>query len=116
MPTDGHRRRKRSGRLSPRAIVVAQKRAQAMEYPLQGSTFFDIGKALGVTPGRAHQLVDEALSESVATPAEELRTLELGRLEYLLTAFFPRALRGDDRAVNSVFENHGSANQTFGRR
>ena len=75
-----------------------------MEYRLQGRTFFDIGKALGVTPGRAHQLVDEALSETVAIPAEELRTLELGRLEYLLTAFFPRALRGDDRAVNSVLK------------
>ena len=29
-----------------------------MEYRLQGRTFIDIGKALGVTPGRAHQLVD----------------------------------------------------------
>ena len=91
-------------RLSPRAIAVAQKRAQAMEYRLQGRTFFDIGKALGVTPGRAHQLVDEALAATLQEPAGHLRALALARLEAVMTGVFGKAVNGDTKAVTIVLK------------
>ena len=56
-----------------------------MEYRLQGRTFIDIGKALGVTPGRAHQLVDEALAATLQEPAAHRRALALARLEAVMT-------------------------------
>ena len=97
-------RRKRAGRLSPRAIAVSQKRGQAMEYRLQGWTFFDIGKALGVTPGRAHQLVDEALEATLQEPAAHLRALALARLEAVMTGVFGKAVNGDTKAVTIVLK------------
>ena len=75
-----------------------------MEYRLQGRTFFDIGKALGVTPGRAHQLVDEALEATLQQPAAHLRALALARLEAVLTGVFSKAVNGDTKAVTMVLK------------
>ena len=75
-----------------------------MEYRLQGRTFFDIGKALGVTPGRAHQLVDEALEATLQEPAAHLRALALARLEAVMTGVFGKAVNGDTKAVTIVLK------------
>ena len=71
---------------------------------LQGWTFFDIGKALGVTPGRAHQLVDEALEATLQGPAAHLRVLALARLDALMTGVFGKAVNGDTKALTIVLK------------
>ena len=88
-----------TGRLSPRAIAVTQKRAQAMSFRLQGRTFEQIGRALGVTPGRAHQLVDEAMAATLQEPAERLRGLQLARLETAMRGIFGKVMKGDTKAI-----------------
>src|SRR5690349_13955650 len=84
-------RAKNSGRLSPRAIAAAAKRAEAARLRAGGATFQQIGETLGVTTGRAHQLVDEALQLTVAESVDELRALTMARLETLMTVYFERA-------------------------
>jgi hypothetical protein len=94
----------RGGRPSPRAIAVAQKRAEAMKHRLQGRTFEQIGIALGVTAGRAYQLVDEALAATLREPAEQLRKLELVRLEAAIRAVYPRVVKGDMKAIDALLK------------
>jgi hypothetical protein len=94
--------RKGAGRLSPRALAVAEKRAEAARLRAVGATFQEIGRTLGVTTGRAHQLVDEALQSTVADSVDELRALTMARLEALLTGCYERAREGNLRALGGV--------------
>jgi hypothetical protein len=57
---------------------------------------------LGVTVGRAYQLVDEAMRETVQEPAEDLRKLELERLDLMTAALMDKARRGRLRAINTM--------------
>jgi hypothetical protein len=75
-----------------------------MTQRLEGRTFDEIGKALGVTTGRAHQLVDEALEATLREPAEEYRKIEIARLEAMMRGFFPKALKGNKRAIDGVLK------------
>ena len=95
-------RRKGAGRLSPRAIAVAEKRAQALRLRARGETFRRIAETLGVTTGRAHQLVDEAMRETVQEPAEHLRQIELARLDMMMPAVMEKARRGRLRSVYTI--------------
>ena len=97
-------RRHGAGRLSPRALAVAAKRAEAVRLRAAGVTFQSIAESLAVTTGRAHQLVDEALRATVAEPAEALRALQQLRLDAALRACFPRACTGGARALRSALD------------
>ena len=96
--------RRGAGRLSPRALAVAEKRAEAVRLRIAGATFHHIGETLGVTVGRAHQLVDEALRETVREPAEDLLKLELQRLDMMMPALMKKARLGRVRAINTMLK------------
>jgi hypothetical protein len=69
---------------SPRRIAVAQRRAQALKLRLTGARYDDIAAQLGYsTRAAAIQDVQRALVASVHEPAEELRALEVQRLDML---------------------------------
>jgi hypothetical protein len=95
-------RQKGAGRLSPRAIAVAEKRAEAIRLRIEGETFRRIAETLGVTTGRAHQLVDEAMRETVQEPAEHLRQIELARLDMMMPAVMEKARRGRLRSIYTM--------------
>jgi hypothetical protein len=71
---------------------------------IAGATFHHIGETLGVTVGRAHQLVDEALRETVREPAEDLLKLELQRLDMMMPALMKKARLGRVRAINTMLK------------
>lgn len=81
--------------LSPRTIAVEKKRAAALELRLAGWNFPDIGEKIGVSQGRAYDLVEEALSAIVHPPLEAVKEMELNRLNALLATFFPKAIKGN---------------------
>lgn len=81
--------------LSPRAVAVEKKRAEALELRLAGWIFSAIGEAIGVSEGRAYELVEEALASIVHPPLEKVREMELTRLDALLTTYFPQAIQGN---------------------
>jgi hypothetical protein len=93
-----------AGKLSPQRLATMEKRAEATRLRVAGRTFTQIGEALGVTTGRAYQLVDEALYATLAAPAESLRQIELVRLDQLQTAVYRKAVGGDHRAAGLVLK------------
>lgn len=69
---------------SPRRIATAQRRAQAVKLRLAGMRYDDIATQLGYNSrGAAAQDVQRALAAEIAEPAEELRAIEVQRLDML---------------------------------
>lgn len=87
-------------------ILQGQERAQAaVALRLKGETYGEIGKALGISAPSAYRAVARSLKRVIAKTSEdadELRTLELQRLDKLLLALWPRASKGNDAAVDRV--------------
>lgn len=69
---------------SPRRVNAALRRAEAMRLRIRGVRFEDIATQLGYSSrARAAEDVLKGLADTVQEPADELRTLELERLEML---------------------------------
>lgn len=77
---------------SQRRIEAAERKAKALALRKQGMTYRQVGKALGITEQRAHQIVKEEiarLNKSSSETAEEIRSLELMRLDQALAKILP---------------------------
>lgn len=75
-------------------IMAAERRNQAMQLRIHGATFKEIGRAMGVTEQRAHQLVSEGVAHQslyLAETANELIVIEAARLERLYAMAYRRA-------------------------
>lgn len=94
MTQRGHRKTPTAERLEAEAQALDMRRA--------GVTYDVIGQRLGINPGVAHRYVSEALRRTLQEPADELRTLEVARLDRLEFAVWARAMSGDQAAVQSV--------------
>jgi hypothetical protein len=74
----------KESKTSPRRINIAQRRAQAVKLRLAGMRYEDIATQLGYTTrGAAAQDVQRALAAEISEPAEELRAIEVQRLDML---------------------------------
>jgi hypothetical protein len=85
-----------------REILVAarEREARVLELRKGGATTRQIGDSLGVSHQRAEQLLRRALDRLPREPAEELRRLELARLDALWLAMWPQAMQGAGWAVD----------------
>lgn len=63
-----------------------ERTAEALRLRKKGHTYAEIATQLGISTTRAHEDVQEALQEITAEPAEEVRKMELERLDGLLLA------------------------------
>lgn len=73
-----------------------ERQRRALELRKAGHTFQEIADQLGWKgPQGAHNAVMSALKKTLQEPADELRTLELERLDTMLNALWPAILRGD---------------------
>ena len=86
----------------PKTVRTAELMQQALELRKQGWSYTQIGRQLGITPNRAASLVHKALSKWVSEVAEDVRLLELQRLDALLSAYWEPALKGDGAAADRV--------------
>jgi hypothetical protein len=85
--------------------MVAQKRQnEALELRAAGYTYDRIAEQLGFyDKAHAYRAVAEALKRAQPVEAaEELRSLTTHRYDRLLTAYWPRAIRGDEKAFDRV--------------
>jgi hypothetical protein len=74
----------RQSKTSPRSIATAQRRAQALKMRLDGARYDEITQQLGYSSrGAAVQDVQRALVATVQEPADEVRALELSRLDMM---------------------------------
>ncbi|MFG6728541.1 hypothetical protein ACGY1D_13525 [Burkholderia pseudomallei] len=94
----------RESKTSARKVTAADRGVQAMQLRKLGYSFEEIGGVLGVSRQAAHQLVKKYLEETIALAteeAEELRQLQLARLDHLFCKALPQAEAGDTKALNA---------------
>lgn len=91
-------------RTSPRAIEVLERERKALELRKGGATFEQIAQALGYADrSNAHKAVRRAMRETIQEPADEVRRVEVERLDVLLKALWPKALStGDKQQARAV--------------
>lgn len=82
----------------------AERKKNALELRLAGASYRDIAQALEVSPATALQDCKEALADIPAQQADEMRTVELSRLDRLQRAVWPRAVKGDLQAVDRAIK------------
>lgn len=71
----------------PLSVLVEANKLKALDLRGEGKSYAKIAAALGISKTRAHELVLEGLDELIvqsAESAEQVRVLELGRLDDLL--------------------------------
>jgi hypothetical protein len=86
-----------------RQAEASIKACRAVELVRQGKTYDQVARAVGfANRGTAHRVVTKALSERLMVGIDELRDIELARLDALQVALWPRVEKGEVRAVNSV--------------
>jgi hypothetical protein len=93
--------------MSPPKVQAAVRRKEAVDLRVEGKTYREIAQELGVTPTRARQLVAEALAAlqgETAESAEELRRLELDRLDQLQSGLWEEAAGGNLKAVGAALK------------
>lgn len=89
-----------------RSIAEAHlKRVQAVELLALGNTYDEIAQAVGFSNrGSAHRAVAKALAEREIEAIEELRALELERLDLLHQAHWHAAINGDIEATEVLLK------------
>lgn len=86
-------------------VELAERRRKAVEMRKAGCSYDEIARALGFSnSGNAYHTVHKALKATYREPAEELRTLELERVDRLMRAIWPRAIKGDVDAIDRVLK------------
>lgn len=88
---------------SPRRIkAITEKQLPALEYRRMGYTYTQIAVALGYSSAQgAHKAVLAALARIIRKPPEDLRLLELERVDALFARAYRDALDGDLKALSA---------------
>jgi hypothetical protein len=83
--------------------LAEYRKARAVELRLAGLEYEDIAKQVGYTnKGTAWRTVTKALRERVDDAVEELRALEMARLDALQAALWDQAMAGDTRSADAI--------------
>ena len=92
-------------RTSPRRMDAVEKQRQALALRYGGATYDAIAKALGYASRQGAQMaVEAALKKTLQEPADQLRKLDLGRLDTMLLAIWPAARQGDFPAIDMALK------------
>lgn len=87
----------------PTQIANEKRREQAVELRLSGATFQQIAQQCGYTDkSSAWEAVRRAVRRIGREQAEELFDADMARLDKLLMAVWPKAMKGDLHAVDRV--------------
>lgn len=90
---------------SPEMIVVRERRRQALQLRKAGASYEQIADQLGfANRAAARKAVVTELDRVVKEPAQEVLTMELQRLDQLLVGLWPRAIKGENGAVDRVLK------------
>jgi transposase-like protein len=91
-----------TGRHRNTALARARK-ARCVELVTQGRTYQQVAIELGyANRGSVYAIVKKALDEHTAESVDDLRRLEVARLDELQSALWDRALSGDAKAVGVI--------------
>jgi hypothetical protein len=86
---------------SVRRLEAVEKQLKALELRKAGKTFLAIAGELGyASQSGAFKAVISALHKTLQEPADELRVLEIGRIDTALAAIWPQVQGGDLPSVD----------------
>ena len=79
------------------------KELKVLELRRAGFTFQRIAEEVGyATPSGAQRALERVMTRNVPQAPEEFRWQELDRLDRMQVALWPRAMKGDDRAIGTI--------------
>ena len=88
-----------------RRVQAHTRHLQALELRKAGATYQAIADQLGYANARgAHKAVASALKATLREPADEVRDLEVARLDAMLLPLWRRVQQGDERAVDRALK------------
>lgn len=88
---------------SPRRIESVERQAEALEYRKMGLSYAQIAMKLQLSgPQSAWYCVEAALQRVLRESAEQVRSLELERLDAMFVPVYGNALRGDLMALDKA--------------
>lgn len=94
------RREPFASKTNRRVVRAAERSALALQLRLQGYTYAEIAERVGYkSKSAAHLAVMREIRRIPAPYAEELRQVEMERLEIALRALYPKVIRGDCNAI-----------------
>jgi hypothetical protein len=86
-----------------RMVKALARQRQALELRMAGIEYASIAKELGYkNPSCAHKAVKTALKRTLQEPADELRNLELRRLDSLTFALWAAGKSGNQGAIDRI--------------
>jgi len=94
-------------RSTPSRIRGRELEYKALQLRKAGASFRAIAEALGVSKTAAHKAVHRALDRldhGTDEYAKRTLKLELERLDEMFLGVYPRAKRGDEKAINSALK------------
>ena len=92
---------------SPRKMRAKEREVEALNLRKSGATYDQIGKALGITTQGAYRAIIRSLNrlnEQNRESADELRRLEVERLDRMLAAIWGQVLNGNQGAVDRAIK------------
>lgn len=96
---------KRESKTSPRMMKGHERTLQALQLRASGATYDQIALALGyANRSCAFQAVQRGLRMTLREPADQVRDLELQRLDRLQAALWARAIKGGYRAIETILK------------
>jgi len=85
------------------ALRANERQRQALELRKSGVSFEVIAKKVGYKDASgAYRAVQTALKKTLQEPADELRAIEVERLDQMLLGLWPKAVKGDTWSVDRV--------------
>lgn len=100
---------------SVKRIEATERARQALELRKAGATFEQIAQKCGYKRAQhAHKVVTAAIRAIPREAAEEVRKLELERLDRMTLALWQRAGKGDTEAINHVLKIMGRRAKLLG--
>lgn len=92
-----------SAKRDERKANIAELQRRALELRKSGKSYEEISDEMQLTDKTAaYRYVKAAIAAITKEPAEEVRNLELHRLDALLSAVWPEAMKADPQAVASA--------------
>ena len=93
----------RSRKVTPRTIENAERRRKALDMRKLGFNYQQIAdKYYNGNRGYTYRDIQKAYTDLTEEAAEEVRLLELERLDLALNKIMPKVLKGDDKAIQSL--------------
>lgn len=103
------------GKAHPLTPVRADQERTALELRRGGVDYAVIAQKMQLSgPGQAYKIVQRALKRGVQEVAEDVRALELSRLDTMHEGLWPRAQRGDTFSVDRVLKIQERRSQYLG--